>query len=81
MATMVTRLHLRNLGHSLGTGSIVRFHSIYCRYAAQVSNLIDGNVVGCGIDFTQHKVFYTVDGKLIGKLTLHLTTIRLRFSK
>jgi hypothetical protein len=32
--------------------------------------LIVGDIIGCGVDFTQNKVFYTKNGALLGRTRL-----------
>jgi hypothetical protein len=84
MVMMAILLQLRSLGLPLALRSEVSTFLI--DLFLPCSDLAAGDIIGCGIDFTTHKAFFTKNGTLIGKLPLHsgatnvvTTFTRLRF--
>jgi hypothetical protein len=68
MVMMAILLQLRSLGLPLALRLEV---STFIDLLFSCSFLVAGDIIGCGIDFTTHKAFFTKNGTLIGELVLY----------
>jgi hypothetical protein len=60
-------------GPTYGSKSVTVHRQIVMTH--HMSSSLAGDVIGCGIDFTQHKVFYTKNGTFLGKSSLSLLSL------